>query len=213
MAKLDFLYIVFWGARLWIWILFVFSFFLVVGIILYWYREVIRYRYYSFRFPEQLIKIIIHYSGGMTKRYYRLIPDDKKFRLDNKIYNYTDKSVLKNTDFFLMKSQTGKQYFEVEGKQYDFIELCKIKEKTCIYPEIHYFDNNPTPIKFNVEKKLIDFTSLELEEFEKNDLWKKLLTLEGEKSLIIIILILGVVNAIASLLIIAKIFGLLDKKP
>lgn len=201
-----------WGARLWIWLLFVFSLFVVAGIVFYWNREKIRYQYYSFRFPEKLIKIMIHFKGNLTKRYYRLIPDDKKFRLDNKIYNYADKAVLKNSDFYLTKDTLGKQYFEIEGKKYDFIELCKIKEKTSIYPEIHYFDNNPTPITFNVEKKTIDFTSLELEEFEKNDLWKKLLTLEGEKTLMVFILILCIVNMVASLLIIAKMFGILDKK-
>lgn len=201
-----------WGARLWIWLCLLFSIFVVLGIILYWNREVLRYKYYSFRFPEQLIKVYIHYKGNMTKMYWRLIPSDKKLRLDNKIYNFSDKAILKNADFYLMDSEKGKQFFEVEGKKYDFIALCKIKQRGTIYPEIHYFDNNPTPITFNIKTQEIDFTSLELEEFEKNDLWKKLLTLEGEKSLMIIILVLGVVNVIASLLIISKIFGLLDKK-
>jgi hypothetical protein len=111
-----------------------------------------------------------------------------------------------------MDAEKGKQFFEVEGKKYDFIALCKIKQRGTIYPEIHYFDNNPTPITFNIKTQEIDFTSLELEEFEKNDLWRKLLTLEGEKSLMIIIMILGIVNVLASLLIISKIFGLFDKK-
>jgi hypothetical protein len=203
--------IVFLGVRGSIWIIFLFGNLSVLGAVIYWYREAIRKKYYMFRFPEKLLKVIIHYPSNQYKEFWRVIPEDAIFTLDGNTYEYSEPNVIKENEFYLRKEK-DKEYISVEGKKYDFDEIAKIKKRKGFFPEIHYYYNAPKPIFFDYNHKKVDLTARQTTDFKVNDLFSKLLSLEGEKQLLIFIIILGIINALMTLYIILKIHGVFDKK-
>ncbi len=196
----------FLGVRIWIWFYFGLSIILFIGVAIYWYRERIRKKYYEFRYPEKLVKVVIHYKSMMYKEYWRIIPDDMFFSIENKKYEFNDKNILKENEFFSKKSK-NKTIIKIKGKEYIFEDLLGIKHRHTKYMEMHYFFNNPNPINFNLSEKKLDFSAKQLFDFKENDLFAKLLTLQGERSLMMIILILSIVNIIVSMFLVAKIMG------
>jgi len=200
---MSFLNNIFLGVRIFIWIYFSISLICGLSVIIFWYRERIRKRYYEFRFPEKLLKVVIHYVGNQYKEFWRLIPDDNLFTFESKKYSFSDKTILKDNEFFI-KQDNNRNVVIIDGKKYSFEDLKIVRKRKSIYPEVHYFYNNPTPINFDFEKKDVGFSSKELNDFEENDLFKKLLTLEDEKRLMMLIMILTIVNTIATVFVIAK---------
>jgi len=200
---MSFLNNIFLGVRIFIWIYFSISLIYGLSVIIFWYRERIRKRYYEFRFPEKLLKVVIHYVGNQYKEFWRLIPDDNLFTFESKKYSFSDKTILKDNEFFI-KQDNNRNVVIIDGKKYSFEDLKIVRKRKSIYPEVHYFYNNPTPINFDFEKKDVGFSSKELNDFEENDLFKKLLTLEDEKRLMMLIMILTIVNTIATVFVIAK---------
>ena len=184
------------GVRVWIWLYLLFGVLSFGFIAIYFYRERIRKKYYQIRMPEKLMRVIIHYPSNMYKEYWRIIPDLPYFFLENKKYQFNDDAILKKNDFF-SKPEKGKIIIEIEGEKYDLEEMKGIKKRFG-YPEIHYFFNVPTPISFTYEDSIIDISSKELEIMSENDLFAKLLTLEDQKKIIIILVAIMIVNAIIS---------------
>lgn len=197
------------GIRVWIWLYLLLSILLFIGVLIYFFRERIRKKYLEIRFPEKLLKVVIHYKGGYYKEFWRLIPIDDYFELEGIRYNYDDKKILKENDWFVRKKGEEK-YITVEGKQYSYKKIFGIKNRWKSYPELHYFYNCPVPIKYEMTKKDIEITANQLKQVAENDLFQKLLRLEGEKQIMMILLILGVANALLSLFIVAKMMGWLE---
>lgn len=200
----------FLGVRFSIWMMFLGCVLALIIFLTYWFREKLRKKYYTFRFPEKLLKVIIHYPSGLFKEFWRVIPNEKMFVLDGLTYEYIEKEVIKSNDFFLRREE-DKQFVIVDGKKYDFDELAKIQKRKGNYPEIHYFYNITKPLNFNFEKKLIDLSSKEATDFKVADLFAKLLNLEGEKQLIMIVIIVTVLNLLCTVYIILKMHGVFDK--
>lgn len=194
------------GVRIWIWLYLCLSIVLLIVVAIYWYREAIRRTYYQIRFPEKLIKVVVHYKSNYIKEFYRLIPETKEFNLNGMSYQYDDKSVLKDNDFFVRKKE-GKLIVKVEGKEYNINKKLLLIKKWRSYPEVHYYFNVPVPIDFDLSKKALNFSSKQLQDFKDNDLFAKLLTLDTEKNMLFFILVLGILNAIVSGVILAKIMG------
>jgi hypothetical protein len=182
---------------------------MLIGVLIWFYKELIRKKYYEIRFPEKLIKVVIHYKGGMYKRYWRLVPDDNIFNIGQKQYQFDDKQILKDNDFY-SRSVAGKEKLKIEGKEYDLIQSFAIKYRWEKYPELHYFYNCPLPIMYDLNTKSIKFTSAQLNLFKENDLFNKLLTLKDDANIIMILLVLGVINALISAFILAKSMGWLE---
>ena len=205
---MSFLQVVGWfGVRWWVWIYFVFDILLGVSIAIYWHREKIKKIYYSTRFPEKTLKIIIHYKSGLFNIYWRLIPDNNLFKINNKTYEFTDKEILRENDFFADKSKNGKTIIKINNNEYNFEDLAQIKQKGTKYPEVHYFYNNPKPLSFDFDNSKLDFTGKQMTEFEENDLFTKLLKLNQEKSTLMILVLIGCANLIIGFFIVAKIMG------
>lgn len=199
----------FLGIRYWIWIYFILNLLFGLLILLYWKREDIKRLYYTLRYAEKVVKVVVHFKGGLYKIYWRLIPAQKIFEIDKKIYNFDDKVVLKEADFFSKKDKGG-EHFTIDKKRYNLNKELMIKRKGSKYPEVHYLYNIPTPLTFDISKKAIKFSGTQLQEFKENDLFTKLLTLQEQKNLIIFLFILGVANLIATFFIIAKMMGWLQ---
>jgi hypothetical protein len=193
------------SVSIWIWLYFLFSIFAGIFVAIYFFRERIRKKWYELRFPEKLIKIIIHYKSNYFKEYWRLIPDDKKLIIEGKSYNYTDKSVIRSSDAFVKKDKKDNYYVTILGKKYNINDKYKLKKRWNKYPEIHYYFNLPLPINFDMSNKKIEFSSKQMEEMKENDLFAKLLTLDTERRNQILIMIVVIINLLATLLILAKI--------
>lgn len=193
------------GIRGWVWIYFFLSIGMGISVIIYWYRETIKKKYFEIRFPEQLIRIVMHFKAGLFTEYWRLIPKDKYFTIDESNYAYDDKSVIK-TDFIASK-KNEKITFNIKGKEYNFDSTKLIKQKRREYPEIHYYNNCPNPLNFDMSNKEVKFTSKQLFDFESNDLFTKLLTMDTERNMLVMLFTIAGINLIATVFILAHMMG------
>jgi len=189
----------FWGVRGFVWLYFGISLLCGLMVLIYWKREIIKETYYKIRFPEKCIKIIIHYPGSLYRVFWRLIPDRDDFSLDGKRYLYEDDKILRENDFYVQQKD-GQLIAKVQNKSYFLEDKLRIKKKGSVYPEIHYVFNVPYPIDFeSIDKGVIEFSSVDVEDFKNNRLFEELLTLEGKKNLMILLLIIGVLTFLLSL--------------
>jgi len=199
-----------WGVHGNIWLIFLCGNAVIIIFLIWWYREKIRKKYYTLRFPEKLLKVIIHYPSSIYKEFWRVIPEENIFVLDGNSYEYIEKEVIKQNEFFMYK-RDGKEYVKVGGKEYEFDNLAKIQKRKGAFPEIHYWFNCSKPIHYDFNTKKVDFSAKQLTDFKDNDLFAKLLNLEGEKQLIIICIILGILTLLCTVYIILKMHGVFDK--
>jgi hypothetical protein len=201
----------FLGVRLLYWMFFVLSIGCGLMVFLYWKREVIREKYYKIRFPEKVIKVVVHYPGNLYKAYWRLIPDRDDFTIEGKRYTYNDESILKENDFYVQerdKQLIVKIKNGGETKEYILDDKYKIRKRGTIYPEIHFIFNVPVPINFNeVDKSDIKFSSKDMQDFKENHLFEELLTLEGKKNLMILIMVICGLNFLVTVVLLAKSMG------
>jgi hypothetical protein len=195
-----------WGVSLLIWILFLISILTGIIVLLYWNREKIKYHYYTLRYPERTIKIVMHYKNNQFKDFWRLIPPLDTFEIEGKQYAYTDKSLLKENELFA-EFKKEDLTFKFEGKEYIIKSDHILKKRGRIFPEIHYFYGYPLPLDFDITKKDIDFNSSQLTIFKDNDLFVKLLTLDDTNMKIMLLFIVVIINLLGTLFIIAKLMG------
>lgn len=210
------------GARLWIWIYFICSLSFMLGTIAYFFRERIRRRYYYIRYPEKLVKVVIHYKNNLYKIYWRLIPKRNQFELLGHIYHYADKDILRMNDLFSY-TKNDKITIKIPDKEIKKGKIISTKYNEYIirpdlitknrwdtFGELHYFYNISEPLKFDIVKKKIEFSGEELKQFEENDLFQKMLTLEDEKRLMKIVILMSVITSIISAVTLAKSMGWLE---
>lgn len=190
---------IFLGVRLWLWLYFAISFLVLIGAFMYWFREWIKFKLYKFRFPEKILRVIIHYKSNQYRTYYRVIPDRNTFVIEGKSYNFDDKNIVKNNDFYV-----DDNIIKIDKKQYKFNEIYGIKARKDSIMEIHYWYNDPSPLQFNFEDNSIEFNSKQLQDFKENDLFAKLLTLAEEKNMLRLLFIISIINLGAIGFVIAK---------
>lgn len=197
-----------WGVKVWIWLYLIISIVLLLVVIIILFREQIRKQYYKIRFPQRLLKVVIHYKTGYFNVYWRIIPDLDTFNIAGHKYAYDEKSVVKDKELFVKKrDKFGEGHIVIDGKSYKIEKLMKIKNRWESWPELHYFYNVPNPIKFDYDKKKIPFTSKQLKTFKENDLFTKLLTLDNQNNLMFICIIASALSAIISFVILARDLG------
>jgi Lhr-like helicase len=195
-----------WGVSLLIWIMFFISILTGLGILLYWNREKLKFHYYTLRYPERTIKVVMHYKNNQFKEFWRLIPPKDTFEIEGKQYSYSDKGLLRENEFFAEQKKED-IIFKFEGKEYIIKSDKILKKRGRIYPEIHYFFGYPLPLDFDITKKDIDFNTEQLTIFKENDLFVKLLTLDDTNMKILLLFVVCIINLLASLFIIAKLMG------
>lgn len=197
-----------WGVRLWILLYLVLSLVLGVAVAIYWFREKIKEKYYKLRWPEKVIKCIVYYPNHLYKVYWRLIPKGDFFEIDKQPYYYNDKDIVRNNDLFVNTEDINKMYVMIEGKKYDVSANVKLKEKwSGHWPELHYKFGKPSPLDYAKGSGDVEWSSNDIKAFEENDLWMKLLTMDQQKSLMILILMAVAINFIATMVILAKMMG------
>jgi hypothetical protein len=196
----------FLGVRIWIWLYLLFSIVMFIIILVKFFKERIRKKFYELRYPEKLLKVVIHYKSNMFKEYWRIIPNSKEFRIEEKLYHYTDKAVLRDNEIFGTKKGLDIKV-SIDGKEYNILDNYKQVKRWRAYPEVHFFFNCPSPIDFDLSGKEIDFTSQHLEEFKENDLFTKLLTMDTQKSIMVFLLVVGIINLLATVIVLSKIMG------
>ena len=203
MINLDF---VVFGVRLWILLYLVFSALSGIFVVSWFYRERIKKRYYMIKCPELLIRVVMHYEGRKYKEFWRCIPIDEEIDVAGQTYNFAKDYLLKDDETFATKDREqwvlrfGKKEFKVDKPSI-------ISKRFAKFPEVHYFYNVPTPIHFDGIKGKIEFSTDALETFKENDLLKKLLTLEDEKKMMILLMVLIFINIVISGVDLAKNMG------
>ena len=193
-------------VRLWILLYFLFSILMLITAICLFYRERIKkFIYGTFR-PEELVKVVLFYPNSMFKEFYRLIPSDNQFTISGKIYAFDSKETIKPNDFFI-KNKNATQKIIIDGNEYDYFKDNQIKRRWNSETEIHYFFNNPTPIKYETSKKAIELNGHHLEQLKQNDLFGKLLSLQDQNKMLMFVIILVVLNTLISGFVLAKTMG------
>ena len=195
------------GVKLWIIFYFFLSIIFLLSVVSYFYKEKIKKKYYTLRYAEKVIKVVVHYETGIFKEYYKIIPKTEIFQIGGQVYAYNDKNVIKETDFFIKDTGTG-QKVNIYDTEYDFDEELCLKGKGRKFIEIHYFNNNPAPLDF--KKGEPDTTAFSLDKFEKNNLIIKLLSMKQQSMLFMMILIIVIFNLLATIFIIAHLMGWLE---
>lgn len=201
--EVGFMSIRWFGVYAWIWFYFIFSISAGIFVIIYFFKERIKKKYYEIRFPEKLIKVVMHYPSSYFKEYWRLIPDDNFIIAEGKRYQFSKEHLEKSKDLFVAKNEKKESQIFINKETYTLKDLHLIHKRWRKYPEIHYFYNAPTPIKFDTKNEKIDITSTQLDKFNENDLFSKLLTMEDEKRLVMLVMIMVIINLLATAVLIA----------
>lgn len=200
---MSFMSVRWFGVYAWIWLYFIFSVSAGLFVIIYWARERIKKKYYEIRYPEKLIKVVMHYPSNFFKEYWRLIPDDNFIIAEGKRYQFSKQHLEVSSDLFTAKTEEKLSEIMIDNKVYSLKDLNMIRKRWRKYPEIHYFYNVPSPIEFNIDTEELDITSTQLDKFNENDLFSKLLTMEDEKRLIIMMMAIVIINLIATVVLVA----------
>lgn len=227
---MSFMYSIVFGVPIWLWL----YFFLGLGVLIFAVFfvgdgiEKIRGTYYRIRFPQRLIRVLIHYPTNYYRVFWRLIPDNFIFKIKKKDYIYDPDLITAEDDLFiarqknkpdmllvinniLTQTKKGKEIFKIGNTtEYEVNKFFKIREKGKKYSELHYFYNVPQPIQFDYKHKSLDLSSSSLEQLKQNDLFVKLLRLKSEKMIFTLIMILMIVNTAVSMFIMAKMMGWLE---
>jgi hypothetical protein len=145
--------------------------------------------------PARIIRCVIHYDSTRTKVYYRLIPSDKTFVIDDMRYHYDKESSIKPEDLFAVLDKKDKKEltFKIDNKEYKY-SLLSLEKRSVLFGEdncleIHYWFNCPTPINFDVKKRDVVLSAKQMQDMKVNDLFAKLLKLEDQDMMLMIILI------------------------
>ena len=180
-------------------------------------RHKIKKWFYNIKYPHKIIKAQIHYPNNKHENLIRLLPIDNEIKDDKELYFFHQDDMSKHIDmhdkFAFKKKNDEKVYFrhvdKESKKECDYVLDLSVlhKEYDKDIPEIHYFAGCPNPIIFDFDKKTLDLSSKQLDEFKQNDLVSKLLRLSDELNLLMIILIVVCVTLLGVLFIIAKMQG------
>jgi len=209
-AEVSFFNTVYFGVRLWLWLYLFFSILMGILVTIFFFREKIKRKYYELRYPEKLIKVIVHYKSGMFKEYWRIIPDDDIIKAENKFYSFSDTQLLTISSKETLATKSDKDDYmniTIDKIKYQLSDKHLLKKRWRYYPEIHYLFNVPAPVVFNVKNKRIELSAKQLEEFNENNLFAKLLNADMEKNMLRILFFVVMGNILGTGFIIAKMMG------
>jgi hypothetical protein len=190
---------------------------------------------YSARMPHKMIMAVMHFPGNKIDRVYRIIPDNKKMGISNGDYYFTqdnlasqkelhDKVIFKNKnkklcfkydakfDGLIKENMTKEEYDKLmktsnKGNDVyfineDMLSMDRVDNKT---PEVHYWFNNPNPIIFDFAKEKIDVTAKDVRSLIESEVVQRLLKLAQQSMQMMLLIIIGGLNLIITIFILAKI--------
>ena len=170
-----------------VWIIMGFQIIAPLSFSIYFYRELIRKKWYEIFNPEKIIHIIIHFPSNKIKEYWRLIPPTKEWVIGQLLYFYKDNELLKPNE--VLTSEKNIYVAEIDGQKYNLDVKNLERKRFAKYPQIHFYNGIPSPLSFDFKNKKVELSSHDLLKFQKNDLMKKLLSLEEEMNLLKLILL------------------------
>lgn len=203
---------------------------LVTGILIFYWERIVRAitkQVYLFKYPHKVIRIIVRFPGNRYDTIFRLLPDSRRLNIDDGEYYMTENDLAKNKELFekiVYKTSNKKIVFQytpeakflkdvkLKDKSFDktyYIDenmICKQKDDDRM-PTLEYWFNSPSPIFFNFDASEIQLTSKQLKEYKENDLVSKLLRLNDEKMMFMLMIIISGINLLISVFILAKIMG------
>lgn len=196
------------GIRLVFWLYLLASLVFFVVILLYWNREKIFAAYIKIRWPERVIRIRIIYPGNRYNVYYRLIPDDGNIKVRNQVYFFRDDEILKKDDKYIKydAKEPDIMIATIDGHDYHIDKALRLKTVGDRWPELHYIFNNPEPIQYNVTGK-VGLSATLADQWVKNTLIEKFLTLKQEQMTLIFLIIMGAANMAISAFMLSKMMG------
>ena len=200
----------FLGAHVWLWFCLLLTILAVSGALAYYFREKVIEKYLKFRWPEKCIEVCIHFPGiARYNSYWRLIPSNSRFDIDNKIYRYDhDKQVWENSEL-LAHEDNGLYMTHINGVWRKLNTDFLVRRKGWKWPQLHYPYDSPEPMdfsKYTPEQGFV-LSGEKLSQIVKTDLWNKALDLSGQNAILLIIVIMGVFNLLIGLFTLAKIMG------
>jgi hypothetical protein len=180
-----------------------------------------------FKFPHKIIRIIVRYPANKYDTIFRLLPDSRRLNIDDGEYYMTENDLSKNKDLFdkMVYRTSDKKIafnYEPELKLLKGTKLETQKHRKTYYidesmitrqkdddkmPTLEYWFNSPSPILFNFDASEIQLTSKQLKEYKENDLVSKLLRLNDEKMMFMLLMIITGINLIVTIFILSKIMG------
>jgi hypothetical protein len=200
-----------WGdVHMWVYLFCIFSMLMLIGVMGYVFREWINLKWLQLTKPQKLIKIFIHYAGGMETIHFRTIPKSKKFEIDGENYYYDAASMTRDR---LQKSlQTPDMEHEkfeyiIDGKRYSYDSDKRVKYRWDRFPKLHYFHGNPNPIDWAKSYESGKLSSYEDTQMDESNLFVQLLKYSETKQMIIFLLILIVISIAVSGATAMKVFG------
>ena len=145
------------------------------------------------------------YQGNMFKIIWRLIPDSGIFVIDGKRYLYDEDDLIRENDSYIY-GRGERLFLKVDGVEYDFMPNRTLSKKGRRYPEIDYHFNNPKPIDHTLLEQ-VQMTAESYQKLHENDLMMKFLRLEMERTMMMFLMIIGIVNLLIGFVIISKLMG------
>ena len=182
-----------WGSvHMWIYLFIIASMLMLAGVMLYVFREWFNLKWLELTKPHKLLKILIHYPGGMVTKHYRPIPLRHKFEMGSENY-YFDKAAI--AKYQLQDPDLEHEHFKfiVDGKAYEYESSLRIKYRWDSYPELHYFYGNPYPVNWSQSYEAGKLNSVEDSDMDASNLFTKLLTYsETKQTLEILMILIGI---------------------
>ena len=166
------------------------------------------------RYPEKALRIIIRYPSNKYDELIRIMPNENRLKIGDGEYFFDEKDIIKKDELkerFLCVDSNKRVYFEFKNKKYYVDDKKIVKRTSDDTPTIEYFYNCPSPIVYEFDKKKISLSSKQLKEYKENDLVSKLLSLKEQDMMLLILLIGMGLNAILTIIVLCKQFGLFDK--
>jgi hypothetical protein len=209
-AKQGFFSIMIGDVHLWVLLFCAVSMFMLIGVMAYVFRELLLFTWLRIRKPQKLIKIFIHYAGGMETIHYRTIPKSKKFDIDGENYYYDASAMTRDRlQKKLLTPDMEHEKFEyiIDGKRYSYDSDMRVKYRWDKYPKLHYFHGNPNPIDWAKSYETGKLSSYEDSQMDEANLFVQLLKYSETKQMMIFLLIMLFICIAVSGATALKVFG------
>lgn len=214
------------GIHLWILAFCIVSMCMLVGVMIYLFREKLNEKFLKLTKPERVIKVVIHYPNGMYRNLWRVLPERKNLKIGKGLYNFDQDLMIRQVQDLLPDqeppawmmppapkpaeiSKSRKIMIKADGFDYVYAQDLQLKSRWSKYPEIHYVSGSPNPIDWRRTHGDIALSAIDQADLQENDLFIKLLSHSITDMKINMLMIIMIVNVLISAYLALKISGVI----